>query len=117
MNTRRGHVTELLAALALSAAMTLTAGGCGATARSYSSAVSAQEECCGELADAAARDECRASIRRVDGEAAASSEVNRQTFECVERYFECDPTTGRATRESAQAQLDCIDDLGDRPSS
>lgn len=112
MSTRRGHELERLPALALAVMMTLSAAGCGATARSYSEAVDEQARCCGELDDAAAREECRAAIRRVDSEAAASSEVNRQTFQCVERYFVCDPATGRATRESAQAQLDCIDDLG-----
>jgi len=95
------------------AMLVLTAIGCGAaTSRSrYASAVSEQEECCDGLADAAARAECREAIRRVDSEAAADADVNRQTFECVDRYFECDAATGRATRESAQAQLDCLDDL------
>jgi hypothetical protein len=29
----------------------------------------------------------------------------------VERHFSCDPNTGRATRDSAQQQLDCLNDL------
>ena len=94
------------------AALAVAAVGCGGAATNYyTSAVTRQEQCCDGLADSAARDECRAGIRRVDTETAANTEFNQQTFRCVERYFRCDAATGRATRESAQDQLDCLNDL------
>ncbi|NMC72559.1 MAG: hypothetical protein GYA57_21220 [Myxococcales bacterium] len=100
-------------AWAAAAILGLAALDCGGAATNYyTSAVTRQEECCDRLADAAARESCRAQIRRVDSEAAANTDVNQQTFRCVDRYFECDPATGRATRDSAQAQLDCLNDLG-----
>jgi len=106
--------TATLVALAALAASALACGAADTTPNHYAAAVNRQEQCCDGLADPAARDECRAQIRRVDSEAAANTDVNQQTFECVERYFQCDPATGRATQESAQAQLDCLSDLGPR---
>jgi len=102
-----------LAGLFLVAALAASALGCGAAATTnyYATAISKQEQCCDGLADAAAKAECRAQIRRVDSEAAANTDVNQRTFECVDSYFQCDSATGRATRESAQAQLDCLNDL------
>ena len=41
----------------------------------------------------------------------AGSPVNQSTFACVVDHFTCDPTTGHATKDSAQAQLECIQDL------
>jgi hypothetical protein len=104
------------AALVLVAALAVTALGCGAAATTnyYATAITQQERCCDGLADAAAREECRTQIRRVDSETAANTDVNQQTYECVDRHFQCDSATGRATRESAQAQFDCLNDLGAR---
>jgi hypothetical protein len=97
----------------LLAAVAESASGCGgATVNYYTSAVTRQEQCCDGIADAAAREACRAQIRRVDGESVANTDVNQETFACIDRYFRCDAATGRATRDSAQAQLDCLNDLG-----
>ena len=41
----------------------------------------------------------------------ARAPANQATFACVQENFVCDPSTGRATAASAQAQLDCIQDL------
>jgi hypothetical protein len=113
MVTRIDRGTARTAALILVAATAAAALGCGGAATNYyTSAVTRQEQCCDGLTDAAAREACRTEIRRVDSEAAANTDVNQQTFECVDRYFRCDAATGRATRESAQSQLDCLNDLG-----
>ena len=74
----------------------------------YRNALTEQERCCQGLADAATRQACLAEIPRTDDPA---SDLNQETFQCVERHFQCNPTTGRATADSAQRQLDCLDDL------
>ena len=84
----------------------------GAATNYYQTAVVKQEDCCGRLVDPAAVTACREGIPRADNPAAETSPVNQDTFQCVDRYFTCDPATGRATQPSAQAQLDCITDLG-----
>jgi hypothetical protein len=89
---------------------------CGAAAPNYyRSAVARQEQCCGGLADPAAKEACLAQVLRVDDESVELSPVNQETFQCVDRHFRCEPTTGRATPESSQAQLDCLNDLGSTP--
>jgi hypothetical protein len=83
--------------------------GCATTATSaYGPAIVSQEQCCDRLADPNARNTCRGEIPRTQDEA---SPINQETFQCVQRNFKCDAATGRATRESAQAQLDCLNDL------
>ena len=83
--------------------------GCATAATSsYRPAIASQEQCCDKLADPNARNSCRGEIPRTQDEA---SPINQETFQCVQRHFSCDPTTGRATRESAQSQLDCLNDL------
>jgi hypothetical protein len=96
------------ALLALAAAC--GGGGSGSHPDTYRHATLAQEQCCEHLGGPA-RDQCLGAIVRVDDPAVASSSTNQQTFACVQDHFECDPATGRASRRSAQAQLDCIADL------
>lgn len=94
----------------------LAVAACGAAASNYyQTAIAKQEDCCDRLGDPAAVTACRQGIPRVDNPAAESSSVNQDTFQCVDRYFTCDAATGRATQPSAQAQLDCITDLGSSP--
>jgi hypothetical protein len=83
---------------------------CGGSARnSYRSAIKKQESCCDKLgADQAA--ECKGGIKRLDAPAEESAPINRTTFYCVDEHFVCDASTGRATRASAQEQLDCLAD-------
>ena len=50
-------------------------------------------------------------VPRIDDPAIASNERNQQTFACMVEHFVCNPATGRPTPASAQAQLDCIEDL------
>jgi hypothetical protein len=74
----------------------------------YKTAVANQDQCCNRLADASAKQACLADIPRTQDE---SSAINQETFQCVAKHFTCDPATGRATRDSAQQQLDCLNDL------
>ena len=74
----------------------------------YRPAVANQEQCCRKLADANAQQACVVDIPRTQDEASA---INQETFQCVANNFTCDPATGRATRDSAQKQLDCLNDL------
>jgi hypothetical protein len=97
----------LLAVPALSAA--LAAACATAPANHYQRTLTAQESCCAGITDPAARKACAAEIPRAQGN--ESSAFNQETFACVDRHFRCDSATGRATRESAQHQLDCLNDL------
>ena len=101
------RVIRLARALAL--VLPLAAASCATTnANHYRPALASQESCCKGLADPNARNACLADIPRTQDEASA---INQETFQCIERHFRCDPATGRATRESAQLQLDCLNDL------
>jgi hypothetical protein len=74
----------------------------------YRPALSNQEQCCRKLADANAQQACLVDIPRTQDE---TSPINQETFQCVSQYFVCDSATGRATKDSAQRQLDCLNDL------
>jgi hypothetical protein len=74
----------------------------------YKPALASQQQCCDRLADVNAKQACLTDIPRTQDE---SSTINQETFQCVEKHFTCDPATGRATRDSAQQQLDCLNDL------
>ena len=88
------------------------AGACGGHSRgdTYARAESAQQQCCENLAGDA-RAQCLAELPKVDDPAIAKDTYNPQTYACVQDHFVCDPSTGRASKESAQAQYDCIADL------
>jgi hypothetical protein len=103
--------TPFIATLCLVVAAVAVACGGSPSKQSYKKAVSKQESCCGQLGDPAAREACLSGIVRVDDPAVQSSDANLATYACIERHFACDRTTGRATQPSAQAQLDCINDL------
>jgi hypothetical protein len=99
----RNHLRAIVLALAV------TAGACAtADVNHYRPALSSQEQCCNRLPDASAKQACLADIPRTQDETSA---INQETFQCVEKHFACDPATGRATRDSAQQQLDCLNDL------
>lgn len=109
--TRRRVRHGWLAALAASlAAATAACGGGGGRTDSYQKATSKQEACCEHL-DGPARDQCLGQIVRVDDPAVASTSANQATYRCIEQNFTCDPSTGHASQESAQAQYDCIAEL------
>ena len=85
----------------------------------YKRSVTEQEKCCGKLKDDAAQAQCLKDIPRLDlanvpeeqREEAETSQINQETFRCVDENFECDAKTGHATAESAQNQLDCVNSL------
>jgi hypothetical protein len=87
----------------------ITIAACATTdTNHYRPALANQEACCHGLRDPNAQRACLADIPRTQDE---GSPINQETFQCVERFFACDPQTGRATRDSAQQQLDCLNDL------
>jgi hypothetical protein len=88
----------------------VAACGSGSHDDTYVRGVNVQEECCERLSGPH-RDTCLREVVRVDDPGAARTATNQQTFACVVDHFVCDPATGRETRESAQAQHDCIADL------
>lgn len=77
----------------------------------YGATVDKQRACCTELSDPNERAACIDRIITIDDEGVAKSPENQATFRCMNEHFTCDPTTGEATQESKQAQLDCINDL------
>lgn len=93
----------------LALSLFVVTGACATTdTNHYKPALANQEQCCNRLADPNAKQACLADIPRTQDETSA---INQETFQCVEKHFACDPQTGRATRDSAQQQLDCLNDL------
>lgn len=89
--------------------LVVAAAACATTdVNHYKPALVSQEQCCNRLTDPNAKQACLADVPRTQDEA---STINQETFQCVEKNFACDPATGRATRDSAQQQLDCLNDL------
>jgi hypothetical protein len=74
----------------------------------YARATSEQQACCEHAGSN--RDACLKDIVRVE-DFAQQSAANQATYTCVVDHFTCDPKTGHATQPSAQAQIDCIQDL------
>jgi hypothetical protein len=101
---------------------TLFLVACGGSQKStdhYRASVDQQRACCGELHDPTERAACIDQIVTVDdmadeGDVVAveDSSQNQATYRCMHEHFTCDPQTGRATAASQQAQLDCINDIG-----
>jgi hypothetical protein len=85
-------------------------GGGDRPKNAYARASHAQERCCEHL-QGPPRDQCLQALVRVEDPAVAATDTNQDTYACVVRHFACDPATGHATQASAQAQLDCIQDL------
>ena len=83
-------------------------GGGGSHGDSYARGTQVQEACCER---APGRDACLKQIVRIEDKTVAGSPVNQSTFACVVDHFSCDPASGHATKASAQAQLECIQDL------
>ena len=104
---RERSVTPVLTTLCL-AVLVSACGGSKKPDNTYAKATSAQQTCCEHAG--ANRDACLQQIVRVEDFAQQSS-ANQATYECVVDHFTCDPSTGHATQPSAQAQIDCIQDL------
>lgn len=85
-------------------------GSKGAKRDTYARATDVQGQCCQHL-KGGDRDQCLAGIVRIDDPGVVASPANQQTYACVVDHFQCDPQTGHPTQQSAQAQLECIQDL------
>jgi hypothetical protein len=94
-------------------AITLAACGGGHRGDTYARASHEQEQCC-EVLSGPSRDDCLRKLPRVDDPEVAKTSTNQDQYACVMEHFVCDQSTGHATRASAQAQLDCIQDLDER---
>ena len=107
-----GRTTLGLAGFGIALAIALAACGGGHHKHkdAYAGAVDAQGACCEHLSGPQ-RDQCLAGIVKAPDEAVAKSDANQATYACVQEHFECNPATGKATQQSAQDQLDCIQDL------
>jgi len=107
---RERSVTPGRTTLCLAVLVALGACGGGKTKsdNTYARATAAQQECCEHAG--ANRDACLKDIVRVE-DFAQQSAANQATYACVVDHFTCDPATGHATQPSAQAQIDCIQDL------
>jgi hypothetical protein len=89
---------------------TIAACGGGPRGDTYARATDVEQQCCEHLAGGT-RDKCLAEIVRVDDAKVRDHPANQSTYRCVTDNFACDATTGHATQTSAQAQLECIQDL------
>jgi len=98
--------------IAVRAWIALTIAACGGhhIGASYAQATSDEQTCCEHLSGAG-RDSCLSAIVRVTDPAVQGEPANQRTYACMAEHFTCDATTGHATQSSAQAQLDCIEDL------
>jgi len=85
-------------------------GGGGSSKDTYTRATDVQGACCENL-EGDGRTQCLQQVIRVDDAAVAKNSINQQTYTCVVDHFTCDPTSGRPTQESAQAQLECLQEL------
>lgn len=91
--------------------LALAVFGCGGRhGDTYAKGTNAQESCCENVAGEA-RAACLQKIVRVEDPKVAASRVNQDTYACVVEHFVCDAATGAATKDSAQSQLECIQDL------
>ena len=81
------------------------------TTQYYGDAIQKQEHCCGQLADEGTRQACLSEIVRTEDARVQTLPENNDTYYCINTHFTCDPQSGRATRNSAQQQLDCLVEL------
>ncbi len=112
--TRRRHsvvlrLRNLVWAVAL-AACGGGGGGGGSSGDTYTRATDVQGACCENL-QGDSRTQCLQQVVRVDDAAVAKNSINQQTYACVVDHFTCDPASGRPTQASAQAQLECLQEL------
>lgn len=107
---RERPATKWLATVALILLASACGGGGGKSKDTYAKGTQVQEQCCENL-NGPARDECLKKIVRVDDPEVAKAPANQQQYACVVDNFVCDPQQGHATQASAQAQMDCIQEL------
>jgi hypothetical protein len=106
---RERLATPVVATVAL-ALLAVGCGGGGKRKDTYARGTQVQEQCCEHLSGEA-RDQCLQKIVRVSDPEVARTDINQQQYACVVEHFVCDPARGHATQASAQAQMDCLQDL------
>lgn len=109
VTNRRGTGITYRWWIALSIALVAACGG-GKRPDTYARGADVQGQCCEHL-QGGARDQCLSGVVRVDDRGVASTPANQATYACVVDHFVCDPASGHPTQPSAQAQLECIQDL------
>ncbi len=109
-SSHRTFIRRWWLAATLAALLAACGGGGGKKPDTYAKANDVQGDCCQHL-KGAARDQCLSGIVRIDDAAVARTETNQATYACVVEHFQCNPETGHPTQASAQAQLECIQDL------
>lgn len=113
-STYLNRIRERLATgLLTTVALAVLAVGCGGGHKrtdTYAKGTEVQEDCCEHL-QGDQRAACLQKIVRVGDPEVARTDVNQQQYACVVEHFECDAASGHATQQSAQAQMDCIQDL------
>ncbi len=99
-------------ATVVTAALLIAVAACGGSKHrdTYARGTDVQGQCCEHLAGGG-RDKCLSEVVRVEDLGVAKTTTNQSTYACVVEHFECDPGTGHPTQSSAQAQLECIQDL------
>ena len=107
---RERQATASIATVALSILLLACGGGGGKKNDTYARGTHVQESCCENLTGPA-RDQCLQKIVRVSEPEVAKTSVNQAQYACIAEHFVCDPAKGHATQASAQAQMDCIQDL------
>jgi hypothetical protein len=88
----------------------LAACGSGKRPDTYARGTDVLGQCCEHL-QGPARDQCLANVVRTDDQGIATTPANQATYACIVDHFVCDPASGHPTQPSAQAQLECIQDL------
>ena len=106
-NARRSATARTLVYTTL---LTIAACGGGKRGDTYAKGTQVQEACC-EHASGDTRSACLSHIVRAPDATVASAAPTQATYACVVDHFACDASTGHATKDSAQAQLECIQDL------
>ncbi len=108
---RERLITPLLATVSLTLLASACGGGSGRKpSDTYARGTHVQEECCENLSGPE-RDGCLQKIVRVTDPDVAKTPTNQEQYACVVEHFVCDPSKGHATQVSAQAQMDCLQDL------
>lgn len=107
---REHRATTWIATVALIVLASACGGGGGKKKDTYARGTDVQEDCCENLSGPG-RDECLKKIVRVSDPEVAATPANQQQYACIVEHFVCDPAQGHATQASAQAQMDCIQDL------
>lgn len=108
--TRQRHTVVIRLRHLLLAGALAACGGGGSSRDTYTRATDVQGTCCEHLAGDG-RTQCLQQVVRVEDQGVAKSSINQQTYACVVDHFTCDPASGKPTQQSAQEQLECIQDL------